>query len=184
MNNDKNIGLIKILAKEIIPDKFLECDGSELSREIYWELFSIIGTTFGEGDGNLTFNIPDFRGEFIRGWDNGAGIDPDAGSRTAINNGNSGDNIGSIQDFMMQKHKHIDSGHTHLYYRYAALDGSGTNPLRDLSVIWYNTNGVSTSTNSASFGDPSNSGTGAGTPKHSNEIRPKNISARFCVKFQ
>lgn len=50
-----------------IPNGFLLCDGSELSRETYPELFSVIETTWGEGDGSTTFNLPDFSGKFIRG---------------------------------------------------------------------------------------------------------------------
>lgn len=41
-----------------VPDGFLLCDGSELSRTLYPELFAVIGTTYGEGDGETTFNIP------------------------------------------------------------------------------------------------------------------------------
>jgi microcystin-dependent protein len=46
---------------------FLLCDGSEVSRMTYLDLFLAIGTTFGEGDGGLTFNLPDYRGCFLRG---------------------------------------------------------------------------------------------------------------------
>lgn len=61
------------------PDGFLECDGAAVSRSTYIELFAAIGTLWGVGDGSTTFNIPDFRGEFLRGWDNGRGIDPGRG---------------------------------------------------------------------------------------------------------
>ncbi|EFO32514.1 phage tail collar domain-containing protein [Roseibium sp. TrichSKD4] len=55
----------------------LECDGSALSRTAYADLFAAIGTTYGAGDGADTFDIPDLRGEFLRGWDHGRGVDPD-----------------------------------------------------------------------------------------------------------
>jgi len=58
-----------------VPDGYLECDGSAISRMAYADLYGVIGTTFGEGDGSVTFNIPDLRGEFVRGWDHGRGID-------------------------------------------------------------------------------------------------------------
>ena len=48
-------------------DGFLLCDGSAVSRETYADLFAVIGTTFGDGDGSTTFNLPDFRGRFIQG---------------------------------------------------------------------------------------------------------------------
>jgi phage-related tail fiber protein len=46
-----------------------------VSRTTYSRLFSAIGTTFGNGNGSTTFNLPDFRGEFIRAWDAGRGVD-------------------------------------------------------------------------------------------------------------
>ena len=48
------------------PDGTLVADGSEVSREAYAELFAKIGTTYGEGDGVNTFNLPDWRDEFPR----------------------------------------------------------------------------------------------------------------------
>lgn len=50
-----------------IPDGYLSCDGSAISRTTYANLFSVIGATFGSGDGSTTFNIPDLRASFIRG---------------------------------------------------------------------------------------------------------------------
>lgn len=69
------VGSIITFAKNSSPIGFLECDGSAISRTTYNSLFSVIGAVFGVGDGSTTFNIPDLRGEFIRGWDNSAGID-------------------------------------------------------------------------------------------------------------
>ena len=45
------------------------------SRTTYANLFNVIGTSFGAGNGSTTFNVPDLRGYFIRGWDNGKGTD-------------------------------------------------------------------------------------------------------------
>jgi len=69
-----------------IPNGYLECNGAELSRTTYSDLFGEIGTVFGSGDGSTTFNLPDLRGEFVRGFDNGRGVD-------------SGRDFGSWQDF-------------------------------------------------------------------------------------
>lgn len=52
-----------------IPDGFMLCDGSAISRTTYATLFSIIGTTYGNGDGSTTFNLPDLRGRTIVGLD-------------------------------------------------------------------------------------------------------------------
>ena len=60
-------GCIFWYASQTIPEGFLLCDGSLISRSNYAGLFAIIGTTFGAGDGNTTFGIPDLRAKFIRG---------------------------------------------------------------------------------------------------------------------
>ncbi len=70
-------GFVLSFAANTAPDGWLECNGAELGRAAYPDLFTVIGTIFGEGDGNSTFNLPDLRGEFIRGWDNGRGLDND-----------------------------------------------------------------------------------------------------------
>ena len=57
------------------PEGFLECDGAAINRAIYPELYGVIGTAYGVGNDSTTFNIPDLRGEFLRGWDNGRGVD-------------------------------------------------------------------------------------------------------------
>lgn len=57
------------------PSGYLECNGAAISRTTYSSLFSVIGTTWGAGDGTTTFNLPQLRGEFIRGFDNGRGVD-------------------------------------------------------------------------------------------------------------
>ena len=49
------------------PTGYLACDGSAVSRTTYASLFSIIGVSFGPGDGSTTFNLPDSRGLFLRG---------------------------------------------------------------------------------------------------------------------
>jgi hypothetical protein len=50
-----------------VPSGFLYCNGQAVSRTTYARLFASIGTTFGVGNGTTTFNVPDFRGSFLRG---------------------------------------------------------------------------------------------------------------------
>lgn len=52
-----------------VPTGFLLCNGAAVSRTTYADLFTALGTTYGTGDGSTTFNIPDFRGRFLRGYD-------------------------------------------------------------------------------------------------------------------
>ena len=58
-----------------VPTGYLECNGAAVSRTTYSALFAVIGTAYGAGNGSSTFNLPDLRGEFIRGFDNGRGVD-------------------------------------------------------------------------------------------------------------
>lgn len=46
---------------------WLECNGTAVSRSLYSGLFSVLGTTYGQGDGVTTFNLPDFRGMYLSG---------------------------------------------------------------------------------------------------------------------
>ena len=69
-------GAVMYFAMQSAPTGWLKADGSAVSRTQYPALFAAIGTTFGVGDGRTTFNLPDLRGEFVRGWDGGRNIDP------------------------------------------------------------------------------------------------------------
>lgn len=69
---DSPTGEIKIWTSSSIPDGFLLCNGSAVSRTTYANLFSEIGTTYGTGDGSTTFNIPDLRDRYIIGADTNA----------------------------------------------------------------------------------------------------------------
>lgn len=65
------IGTIKAFSGLVIPDDWMLADGRELSRATYDVLYSVIGDTFGDGDGSTTFNIPDLRNRMIYGANNG-----------------------------------------------------------------------------------------------------------------
>lgn len=62
---DNSIGItgeIRMYGGETVPTGWLLCDGAAVSRSTYANLFNVIGTTYGAGDGTTTFNLPDFRG--------------------------------------------------------------------------------------------------------------------------
>lgn len=69
------VGSVVYVAKNTAPTGYLKANGAAVSRTTYAALFTAIGTKFGAGDGSTTFNVPDLRGEFIRGWDDGRGVD-------------------------------------------------------------------------------------------------------------
>ena len=87
------------------PIGWFVCDGSAVNRRQYQALFDVIGTTFGTGDGQFTFNLPDYRGAFLRG------------TGTGPNEINSGPAINSAQDDAIKEHTHgvtvYDPGHAH-----------------------------------------------------------------------
>ncbi|MDP3846231.1 MAG: tail fiber protein [Pseudomonas sp.] len=72
-------GKVCSFAMSVPPAGWLKANGAQVNRATYAALFAAIGTTFGAGDGSTTFNVPDLRGEFVRGWDDGRGIDAGRG---------------------------------------------------------------------------------------------------------
>jgi microcystin-dependent protein len=76
---------------------WLYCNGAAVSRTTYADLFAVIGTTYGVGDNSTTFNLPDLRGVFLRGLDDGKGYD-------------SGRAIGTYQADDNRAHTHTVSG--------------------------------------------------------------------------
>lgn len=96
-------GSITAYGGDSVPDGWLHCNGQAVSRTTYAALFSAIGTRFGSGNGSTTFNVPDLRGEFLRGWDNGRGVDSERA-------------LGSAQGDEFRSH-------THSYGRLVASSG-------------------------------------------------------------
>jgi microcystin-dependent protein len=90
-------GTVIWYAANTAPTGYLKANGALVSRSTYASLFAAIGTTFGAGDGSTTFGLPDLRGEFIRGWDDGRGVD-------------SGRAFGSSQGQAIQAHTHTYGG--------------------------------------------------------------------------
>jgi microcystin-dependent protein len=67
LDSNGAIGEIKYFAFNTPPESYLACNGASVSRTTYANLFAVIGTTFGSGDGSTTFNIPDLRDRYIIG---------------------------------------------------------------------------------------------------------------------
>ena len=67
MNKLWKVGDIKASVKNANHDNWFLCNGQAISRVTYSELFALVGTKFGAGDGTTTFNLPDYRGKFLRG---------------------------------------------------------------------------------------------------------------------
>jgi len=76
-------GAISAFGAASAPAGWLECNGAEVSRSAYPALWVFLGTSWGAGNGSTTFNLPDFRGEFLRGWDHDRNVDGGRGFATA-----------------------------------------------------------------------------------------------------
>jgi len=170
-------GMIINYAGATAPTGYLECNGSAISRTIYATLFNAIGTTYGTGDGSTTFNIPDLRGYFVRGWSDGSSID-------------SGRTLGSTQTASNAPHTHgindpghahgvNDPGHAHTITGYAATSGGPNGPTNGSTVGSFG----NFSTNGAGTGiSIQGAGTGISTQSSGAEARPINIALMYCIK--
>ena len=150
-----------------VPAGYIKANGAGLSTTTYADLFAAIGYTYG-GSGS-SFNVPDLRGEFIRGWDDGKGVDP-------------GRTLGSTQTDQNKQHNHgiDDPGHGHDIKGYGIDEGSNRSPtgiiqdddrrtsresVADANAIQSNTTGITISND-------------GGT-----EARPRNIALLACIKY-
>lgn len=107
-------GAVVAFARSTAPTGYVTCNGQAISRSANIALFQAIGTSFGEGDGSTTFNVPQLSDRFIRGWAPG-------GSR----------GFGTLQESANLRHTHTASetaagGHTHDVT--LASSGSHTHP--------------------------------------------------------
>lgn len=94
-------GSVLAFAGAVAPTGFLLCQGQAVSRTTYAVLFSIVGTTYGAGNGTTTFNVPDLRGRVPVG--------PDAGAGRVLTFVGLGQTAG---DWRSQRHYHANSGGT------------------------------------------------------------------------
>ena len=83
-----NTGLIIPWSDSSIPSGFLECDGSNVSRSTYADLFAVIGTTYGAGDGSSTFGLPDLQDNVPVGKSNTKALASTGGANTVTSSGN------------------------------------------------------------------------------------------------
>ena len=138
------IGAIVAWANSTVPTGWLECDGSAIPSQ-YTDLIALIGA-----------NTPDLRGEFIRGWDNGRGVD-------------SGRSLLSTQDSANKAHTHTinDPGHAHSvgYSNKYGVSGSGDNAVSAGSGV--NTTSVTTGITIDSEGEV--------------EARPRNVALMYII---
>lgn len=107
-------GMVAAFAMDAPPTGWLRANGAAVSRTTYADLFAAIGIRYGAGDGSTTFRLPDLRGEFVRGWDDGRGID-------------AGRAIGSAQAGSIESHDH--ETYSNGKYRFVAAATGGPSAL-------------------------------------------------------
>jgi len=153
-------GAVIHVAQSTAPSGFLKANGALVSRTAYAALFSAIGTTFGVGDGGTTFTLPDLRGEFIRGWDDGRGVD-------------AGRNLGTAQSSSaIANYVHSESSSAGAF---AAIAVGIVNPdVNGPLLTWINAN-YFMGAGSATSGGTAYAGT--------QTLRPRNIALLACIKY-
>jgi len=148
------IGSIIAFGGRNIPNGWLVCNGDSISRTTFFKLFQVIDSTWGAGNHITTFNLPDLRGQFLRGVNGTATIDADTSSRNnKYSGGNTGNNVGSYQQDELKSHNHS----------FYAL-GTGGNSL----FSGYNGGNNSYNTTSNTGGS---------------ETRPKNAYVYYIIKY-
>jgi microcystin-dependent protein len=146
------------------PTGWLLCNGASVSRTTYATLYAAIGNNYGTADGS-NFNLPDFRGRFLRGSTTDSNRDPNFSTRVASNTGgNTGGNVGSYQADAFKEH-------THSYNDIFHSEVGGT-----VSV-----------TNNWGSGDSDNDNRGSEIARTSgttggSETRPVNVTVNYIIK--
>lgn len=179
------------------PPGWLLCDGRAVSRKTYESLYNKILTKHGEGDGANTFNLPDYRGRFLRGVDDpdgagglaAAGRDPDASSRTAMSTGGvAGNAVGSVQSDALQGHTHAagnlraavylpPSGNFGMHARMGSPGFTSTSALATNAAV----DGAAVGQSAEVFGSSGN----LNPPEpiaSARETRPKNAYVNYLIK--
>ena len=162
-------GVVFPFAGTVAPYGYLICDGRAVSRTDYPALFISLGSgaLHGAGDGSTTFNLPDYRGKFMRGVDGAAGNDIDKAARThPVTGAVAGNVVGSVQGDNYGSHTHIQNPHTH-FVAFVATSTSGGVSLPGSGNQGTVNTGSTTATNQNSGG---------------NETRPKNVNVNYIVK--
>src|SRR5210317_1585922 len=86
-------GTIVPWSDSTVASGFLECDGTAVSRTTYGDLFAVVGTTYGVGDGSSTFNLPDLADKTVLGRSPGKALASTGGANTVTGPGTVTGNI-------------------------------------------------------------------------------------------
>lgn len=157
------VGIVAPFAGGTPPRGWLLCNGAAINRTTYAQLFDVTGTIYGEGDGIATFNIPDLRGEYVRGLDNGRGVDV-------------GRILGSHQMDALQTHGH------RMHYRHGA-EGSGVATDSDGLLQMDLDTDRGWSDNLIPVREPIKAEGSSVEPRIADETRTRNLAMNFIIKY-
>lgn len=145
-------GAVQTFAMSDAPSGWLKCNGQAVSRVTYVNLYNAIGTTYGAGNGSTTFNLPDLRGEFVRGWDDGRGVD-------------SGRGFGTNQNDAFESHNHGNGEACDVTAEamYGVKSGPTVGRVDQSSAESKNQQAITETVGSS-------------------ETRPRNVSLLYCIK--
>ena len=103
-----NTGIIIPWTSTSLPSGFLECTGAAVSRSTYSDLFAVVGTTYGVGDGSTTFNIPDLQDAVVVNKSPAKALASTGGANTVASTGNISGSLGNttISEAMLPDHTH------------------------------------------------------------------------------
>jgi len=192
-------GTVVPYAANSAPSGWAICDGSLYGRTALdpspqVNLFGVIGTTYGAGDGLTTFAVPDLRGMFVRGFDNGRGIDPLRVFGTQQADSFKSHNHSGNTGLFNATHTHSFSGttgtdspdHSHAYTR-SGFSGSRGSGGANTAVSEYaaNTGGASTRHTHTYSGTTSSGGSDHQHTIASDgqtETRPQNVAMNYIIK--
>lgn len=160
-----SVSKVDWFASSVAPTGWLKCNGAAISRTTYAALFAAIGTTFGDGNGVSTFNLPDLRGEFVRGWDDGRGVD-------------SGRLLGSWEKgTLLGWNTGLDTS-VYAAQLTAALVGQTEIGADDFSTGDYPNISLASSSGTGSVGLK-----GSATSAYSGTARPRNVALLACIRY-
>ncbi len=164
-------GMVNPFAGNTAPHGYLICDGAAIDRTTYARLFAVIGTIYGSGNGSTTFNLPDLRGEFVRGLDAGRGVD----AGRANGSFQKGTLIANNEFYADREVYHItsDAGA-------APYNGLGNSAIGKDRINISSYPNVKMTTTSGSVGTTS---TLSPYPNALGAARPRNVAMNYCIKY-
>ena len=174
-------GAVFCIAVASVPSGYLECNGQSVSRTTFAALFAVIGTQYGANNSS-TFKVPDLRGEFIRGFDNGRGVD-------------SGRSIASSQSEQNKQHNHSASSSSSVS---PSSHGHSSSKLDNNRVFGFKQTGANIDGETSPFGSPGTIpgfdisnlvnnttltvSTSTSIGNEGSENRPRNIAMMYVIK--